>query len=224
MTSSGGIFNFPNSDEEDQQLSEQDAERSEEDAPRQYTCYHERYVAFIDILGFKELIRLSEKEEETPGSKPSHLHVSSIFNALDWGSSLVSSVKELYEENPPDLKFSTFSDFVVITSDASRTGLEAIVLAVWRITSDWLSKGYISRGGIAKGKVVHKGADEGGPPIIFGPAYISAYKLESEIADYPRVILSKRCGKTGKGKPQHFARALSTYPCSLKKMKMALMQ
>ena len=45
--------------------------------------------------------------------------------------------------------------------------------------------GYAVRGGIAKGDLVHRGS------IIYGPALNVAYRIEKEIAIYPRVIVDK---------------------------------
>lgn len=192
MSGAKDVFNLPITADGDGLGSEADADLSEDDAPRAFTHYEERYVAFIDILGFTELIGLSVKEGNPQDPEPPRHHVSAIFNALDLDRTLIEDAYNSKSGSTlPGLEFSTFSDFVVVTSEPSPVGLDAITFTVWRIISDWLSKGYISRGGIAKGKVIHRGARNGRPPIVFGPAFISAYKLESEIADYPRVILSK---------------------------------
>lgn len=188
------VFDLSDVDTEDCSTSKTDTDLSEDDAPKSYTQYENRYVAFIDILGFKELIKLSATNEHSDSERNSEAHsVSAIFNALDQN---FSSINETYEQisrdtESPDLRFNTFSDFVVISSNLTHAGLDALVFSVWFVIREWLSKGFISRGGISKGKVVHRNYEEGKAPIIFGPAYISAYQLESEIADYPRVILSK---------------------------------
>jgi hypothetical protein len=39
------------------------------------------------------------------------------------------------------------------------------------------------RGGICKGELYHDGS------VIFGPAFIEAYRLESTVANFPRVVL-----------------------------------
>ncbi|WP_295996248.1 hypothetical protein [Rugamonas sp.] len=69
-------------------------------------------------------------------------------------------------------------------------GTGSIGFFCWQISSDWLSKGFLSRGGIASGKLLHR-PNKDGAAIIFGPAFINAYKLESEVADFPRIIFSK---------------------------------
>lgn len=165
---------------------------SEDDVPRSYEGYEERYVAFIDILGFKDLIKFSANNSVNDFGN-SHYSVSVIFNALDLD---LSPINKTYEDiskvnDSPGLRLNTFSDFVIISSKLTPVGLDAIIFAVWSVITEWLSKGFISRGGIAKGKLVHRDYEKGKSPIVFGPAFIAAYQLESEIADYPRVILSK---------------------------------
>src|SRR5690606_28003899 len=58
----------------------------------------------------------------------------------------------------------------------------------------WLSMKYLSRGGIARGQVLHR-TGEGVAPMVFGPAFVDAYKLESQVADLPRIILSQAVRK-----------------------------
>jgi hypothetical protein len=186
------IFDLSKLLPDDGSVTKSDADLSEDDVPKSYNEYEQRYVAFIDILGFKELIKRSEKEEPNENENRPHA-VSAIFNALNFD---LSSINATYKKislgtESPDLRLNTFSDFVVISSKPTPGGLDALVFAVWFVVTEWLSKGYISRGGISRGKVVHRGYEEGKSPIVFGPAFVSAYTLEQEIADYPRVVLSK---------------------------------
>lgn len=76
-------------------------------------------------------------------------------------------------------------------------GLATILFAAFHISKQWLSTRYLSRGGIAKGLVLHRTSNSAAP-MVFGPAFVEAYKLESQVADLPRIILSqsvrKMCG------------------------------
>lgn len=163
----------------------------EEDVPKT-ARYEDRYVAFIDILGFKELIKQSVKESKGPRS------LQSIFNAMNLDFSDISKdYSKHYTQKPgqeldaPDLRVNTFSDFVVISSEDTEQGLDVLCFAVWCVARDWLSKGYLCRGGITKGKVMHIGGENGKPGLVFGPAFVEAYQLEQDVADFPRVVLSK---------------------------------
>lgn len=90
------------------------------------------------------------------------------------------------------LRVNTFSDFVVVSTESSPQGLDMLCFVVWSVAREWLSKGFLSRGGIARGKVIHVDAQDQHPAVVFGPAFIDAYLLEPEVADYPRVVLSRR--------------------------------
>lgn len=167
-------------------------EIGEDDTPVTLRAYEERYVAFIDILGFKELVRRSVDERSTFAS------LDAIYNAMDLK---FAGVERDYAQqfglapDAHDLRVNTFSDFVVISCAGTAQGLDALCFVVWCVARDWLSKGYLSRGGIAKGKVIHLGGTQDRPGLVFGPAFLDAYQLETEVADFPRVVLSKEVRK-----------------------------
>src|SRR5712672_2824370 len=48
-----------------------------------------------------------------------------------------------------------------------------------------LSSGLLTRGAVAKGKLHHDN------PVMFGPAFLEAYHIETTIAKYPQVVLSR---------------------------------
>lgn len=162
---------------------------ADDDAPRDDVQYEERYIAFIDILGFKELILESAKAN--PRVTPS-----TIYNALDIHPQAVQDFFFSLSDVPAaqhdcaDLRVHTFSDFVVASCRQTDLGLCLLLFLCWHVTSDWLSKSFLSRGGITIGKVIHR-ISAGDAPLVFGPAFVQAYTLESEVADYPRIVLSK---------------------------------
>lgn len=94
-------------------------------------------------------------------------------------------------DSAADLRVNTFSDFVVVSCKATEGGLDLLLFVVWSVARDWLSKGYLSRGGITKGQVIHIGGDDKTSGLVFGPAFIEAYLIEQDVADFPRVLLSK---------------------------------
>lgn len=180
-----GVFSLPISDDE---TLRDDEELSEDDVPLSYEDYADRYVAFIDILGFKEIVRNSRNQ----GGANSASSLNSIFNALNLNfKGLIKDYESQSGASSSDLRVNTFSDFVVISCHATEAGLDLLIFVVWCVVRDWLSKGYLSRGGVAKGPVIHVGGDANSPGMVFGPAFIDAYTLEQEVADYPRVVFSK---------------------------------
>jgi hypothetical protein len=85
------------------------------------------------------------------------------------------------------------SDFVVIAvplSDKDEhckdiNGVLDMILSINQSAVWALAEGIVFRGGLDVGVAVPIGAaDE-----VYGPALVSAYQLESEVADYPRVVV-----------------------------------
>lgn len=144
--------------------------------------YEERYVAFIDILGF------SEKVLSPHPSIPTHVRriLASIADDIHQTAARLTGA---------DLRATHFSDCFVLSAKDLDEGLWAIILTCDAIQSNNWAYDVVFRGGITHGKVFHddKGNFTSHPtmhPFIYGPAFLDAYKLESKIAVYPRIILS----------------------------------
>lgn len=155
----------------------------DEDVPRGSGEYEERYIAFVDILGFKDLVNQSQND-------PSK--VQALSSALDTirpsSPKVILDAMDVEQQEDFDLRIHTFSDFVVASVPPTNVGLCALAYVIWNLSTAWLSTKILCRGGITKGKCLHRG---GPVPMVFGPAFVAAYELESSVADMPRVILSK---------------------------------
>lgn len=120
---------------------------------------------------------------------------SRIFNALDLDAeALQSGIRaEIDGEETPGLRMHSFSDCVVISCDATPLGLATMAFVSWRLASTWLSQQFLCRGGITRGKVTHRvgGRESNSSALVFGPAFVEAYVLETEVADVSRIVLSK---------------------------------
>ncbi|RQY29725.1 hypothetical protein DF113_34370 [Burkholderia stagnalis] len=95
---------------------------------------------------------------------------------------------------PDDFKdrMTSFSDCVVISVDPDIREIGLLVYIIFKISRQLLRAGFLSRGGVAKGQLYHAdntASRSTGTPMVFGPAFISAYQFESTHADGPRVIL-----------------------------------
>ena len=135
--------------------------------------YSDRYIAFVDILGFSSIVRQSE-----------HDQTSKRFDAL------VGALTEIGSHHPSinesdDFQFQSFSDSVVMSSASTLTGLVQILSSISDLAIRLLKTSLLIRGAIAKGKLYHK------QPVIFGPALLDAYSSEVNIAKFPRVVLSR---------------------------------
>jgi len=137
--------------------------------------YSDRYVAFVDILGFSDIVRNSERSPHQARALVSVLERIRL-------RSLGGAVDDLFGV---DFKVQSFSDTIVLSEKVTEAGLKYLLYAVADLTLDVLAQGILTRGGIAKGQMYHS---EG---VAFGPAFLSAYYLESTIAKYLRVVVDR---------------------------------
>jgi hypothetical protein len=84
-----------------------------------------------------------------------------------------------------DFQFQSFSDSLIMSTAATHTGLLHLLYLISNLSLRLLSNGLLMRGAIAKGKLHHDQF------VMFGPAFLVAYNIETNIAKYPRVVLSR---------------------------------
>ena len=140
--------------------------------------YETRLVAFVDILGFKEKINQSVTDEEA------HKKIYyALKRILKMRESIESDTEKGY--NYSNIRVTTFSDSAVISYplEPGSGNLFYILLDLIFLQIDLLQHDVLLRGGITAGKLYHDGS------IVYGPAMNEAYLLESELADYPRIII-----------------------------------
>jgi hypothetical protein len=82
------------------------------------------------------------------------------------------------------IRVSQFSDSIIL-SRRSTDFLAFFVADVCLFQIYAIYQGFLVRGGIAVGELHH------GDHAVFGPALVSAYRLESERALYPRIVLDE---------------------------------
>ena len=145
--------------------------------------YERCFFAFIDILGFKNLVQGSERDNEKLKLLRDSLRL--------WGSLPNGGVKTVDDGNSVrrvEFRTQQFSDSIVIYCKENSADL-AQLFHVIRFLQDqmWLS-GICLRGAITIGDMYWPPHNEN---IILGPAMIEAYELESKCAIYPRILISK---------------------------------
>lgn len=137
--------------------------------------YEDRLVAFIDVLGFSEMVYDTATD------------VNKLRN-------LTAALKSLYDRiwlweadgSYSSFAFTQFSDSIVISSLAGTADsfemLQQLLLGVMELVDSY---DVLVRGGIARGQLIHDSV------MVVGPAMVEAYHLESKKAIYPRIIIAK---------------------------------
>ncbi|ALK29030.1 hypothetical protein [Burkholderia plantarii] len=157
------------------------------DSPR-HAEYEDRIVAFVDVLGFKDIIF---KSAGKPDLVRKIHHALTVSNDA-WAEVFAKEVGLDMTANDFEDRMTSFSDCVVISVKPDIREIGLLVYIIFRICRQLLMAGFLSRGGVAKGLLYHEdGATSGnsGAPMVFGPAFVNAYLFESTHADGPRVIL-----------------------------------
>jgi hypothetical protein len=144
-------------------------------------AYSIRYVAFVDILGFSEIV---VRNAEPDRAKQRKALVKLLHQVGDRG------IDQIFGD---DFLFQQFSDSIIMSESPSGLGLVNLLGAVSDLAEELLSKGLLIRGGIAKGTLHHD------DKVVFGPAFLDAYRIESTIAEFPRVVLSSEVYKDALG-------------------------
>ena len=171
---------------------------------RKIMMYEERILAYIDILGFTSAVgKTIEKNEETgketeniaktiekneeKGKETENIaEIQKIDNLLE--EVRLCSYNREYLLGEPKIKgrvVSQFSDSLVI-SYLKESDIYHILLDIYFLCVMALEKGFLYRGAIVCGKVIHTDNK------IFGPAFIDAHKIEEKIAFFPRILLDDK--------------------------------
>lgn len=133
--------------------------------------YERRIVAFYDFLGWRAKIAAAGSDPQQIGRLRRILlrHSRSLRGQQQYAS--------------PEIRFSTFSDNIVISQPVSETNIVHVLgtLAAFQLVS--VADGFLLRGGVTIGDIHHDGT------TVFGPGLNKAYELESTIADVPRVVV-----------------------------------
>jgi hypothetical protein len=83
------------------------------------------------------------------------------------------------------LRAQSISDAVAISAKATENGLRHILSTLQDLSFRLLRMGFFVRGGLVRGQLVHE------ENTIFGPALLDAYHLESAVAKFPRIMISR---------------------------------
>ena len=140
--------------------------------------YNLRYVAFLDLLGFKNMVNQSVENQTI---------LNNINRALNYiGGIQHDNYNGIMSMVDLGKQVTVFSDSIVISYDALMPGGGFHVLMdLVYICNDLLGIGIPVRGGVTVGPLIH---DE---LKCYGPAMVEAYMMESQRAADPRIIINQ---------------------------------
>jgi len=135
--------------------------------------YEERLILFLDFLGFRDIVRQTAKNADSRAA---------LLGAI----SFLSSELKRNDESDIGKMVTQFSDSVVVSYPVTEvssvfTLVNDVALAIMELAF----AGYLLRGGITVGKLIHT------EEYLVGPAMIKAYEMESKRAIYPRDLLTR---------------------------------
>ena len=160
-------------------VNKKDLDKLSKDSGKGKNKFDNYIIAYLDFLGFAEKM----KEEESYESLQ-------IMKLLFYGAkSIADNISCVNELNNFDIKI--FSDNIVIAQKAEPKRIKdqiiGIVNLIGQIQFDALVYfGFLLRGGITYGELHIDNT------IVWGAGLIDAYNIENNLANYPRVILSKQ--------------------------------
>ena len=128
--------------------------------------YEDRLLAFVDILGFKELINLTVVDERQFDELAGLYHL--------W---------ENLKQSAHRVQATMVSDTICISGPPSAIGAFAAGVSAFCVAM--IMDGHLLRGAIVRGLLYHPS-----PSIMFGPSVVRAAALE-KLAKMPRVIIDE---------------------------------
>lgn len=138
--------------------------------------YRRSIFTFIDILGFSQIVQKSKNPDE----------IKEMLATLQQEAKPEGEMAKLME-----MSFLTFSDSTVrsvpIESKANKKYKDGIlwqeIISLIHLQFRMVRRGHFIRGGMTVGDIY---TDDS---MIFGPAIIQAYTLETDFAIYPRIVI-----------------------------------
>jgi hypothetical protein len=129
--------------------------------------YVEKYVAFIDMLGFRNLVESADASAE---KREALANVIGIFRTTIGAHETLGT------------RVTQFSDSLIVSSDRSESGLHALLSGCTWLAINLLQHAILLRGGISIGGITHE------PDVLFGMGINRAYAFDKSGVP-PRIAL-----------------------------------
>lgn len=128
----------------------------------------EKYVAFLDVLGFKEMVYNSDGK-------------------LDIYFNTIQTVLNNINEDKPKIEYQLVSDSIILASDITKQDFITLLTAIQTIQAKCAIQNIWLRGAISIGSIYFNRQNN----IVIGSGLNTAYLLETQ-AKYPRVIIDPK--------------------------------
>jgi len=125
-----------------------------------------RYYAFVDLLGYRELIEADLKQGTTVLKEK-----------------LINSFACLNDVNEADVKIEAISDSIFVSLDNGGLGFGYFAEVLCKLQRSFMTNGLLLRGGVAFAPHFANGK------VTYSPALVEAYRLESTRAFFPRILI-----------------------------------
>lgn len=140
--------------------------------------YEDRLIIYIDILGFSSFVNYTSETRVNSSDK-----IMRINNLLNMIKKFFADDKIIISKSR---QVTSFSDLIVVSISLSEIdNIDLEIAEFYYLLMNSFFKGFLLRGSIVYGKLVHTNN------IIFGPGLIDAYNKERSIAKYPRIIIDE---------------------------------
>ncbi|MDN3646554.1 hypothetical protein QWY75_10125 [Pontixanthobacter aestiaquae] len=143
--------------------------------------YEDKFIGFIDILGFKDMIEQSEKGEGLSVNEIQEIlseleHRANIDFIRKSGPKICPTSPRLNQGL--DFEVTQISDCAIVSSEISPAGLINLINHCWGAVITLLTKGILMRGYITRGNIVHHGN------LVIGTGYQEAYSKEGVVTAF----------------------------------------
>lgn len=125
-----------------------------------------RYFAFLDLLGYRELIERDLKTGQT-----------------DLKDKLTAAFDAMHDVNEADVGLKAISDSIFVSLNNTDFGFTFFAGVLQALQRSFLRNGLLLRGGVAFA------AHFENSKVTYSPALVEAYKLESQRAFFPRILI-----------------------------------
>jgi hypothetical protein len=147
------------------------------------TQFKDKFIAYIDVLGFKSLVAAAEDGSGLPLTE-----LVELLSLLGKGTERArfeahgpSTCPEApYIERHLDFRVIQISDCAIVSAEVSPAGAINLVSHCWGAVIELLAKGIMCRGYIKRGRVFHTDRN------VIGSGYQAAFAAESQVSAFGR--------------------------------------